>query len=145
MYLAGYIEKVGTGTRDIYRFCKEAGLKEPEFHFDGDFRITIWRKDKSEGLTGQVEAHDKAHDKAHDLIINDTEREILRYCAEPKSTPDILVMLGYKTRAGAYKKMMIKLIEAELIVMTIPESPRSKNQKYRLTEKGKKIIGNEND
>ena len=32
MYLAGYIERIGTGTGDIIRWCKGAGLpKEPEF------------------------------------------------------------------------------------------------------------------
>lgn len=31
MYLAGYIERMGTGTGDIIRLCKDAGLKEPEF------------------------------------------------------------------------------------------------------------------
>lgn len=33
MYLAGYIERMGTGTRDIIRRCSEAGL--PEFAVRG--------------------------------------------------------------------------------------------------------------
>ena len=44
MYLAGYIEKVGTGTEDIISLCSEWGLKTPEFHQEEDFRIVIWRK-----------------------------------------------------------------------------------------------------
>ncbi|MCK9306152.1 MAG: hypothetical protein M0P17_01325 [Methanoculleus sp.] len=31
MYLTGYIERMGTGTRDMIRRCTEAGLPEPEF------------------------------------------------------------------------------------------------------------------
>jgi len=31
MYLTGYIERMGTGTRDMIRHCTEAGLPEPEF------------------------------------------------------------------------------------------------------------------
>ncbi|WOX56408.1 DUF4062 domain-containing protein [uncultured Methanoculleus sp.] len=31
MYLAGYIERMGTGTRDMIRHCIEAGLPEPDF------------------------------------------------------------------------------------------------------------------
>ncbi|MCX6234224.1 MAG: hypothetical protein NT175_05785 [Bacteroidetes bacterium] len=31
MYLAGYIERLGTGTGDIIRLCEEKGLKAPDF------------------------------------------------------------------------------------------------------------------
>lgn len=44
MYLAGYIEKVGTGTEDILSKCSEWGLRMPEFHQEEDFRIVIWRE-----------------------------------------------------------------------------------------------------
>jgi hypothetical protein len=42
LYQAGYIERFGTGTRELFRLTKEAGLKEPEFDFTGGFYITIW-------------------------------------------------------------------------------------------------------
>lgn len=44
MYLAGYIEKVGTGTEDILSKCSKWGLRMPEFHQEEDFRIVIWRE-----------------------------------------------------------------------------------------------------
>lgn len=43
-FLAGYIEHSGTGTTDIVNYCKKAGLREPEFIQDEDFRVIIWRK-----------------------------------------------------------------------------------------------------
>ena len=43
MYLSGYIEKVGTGTEDIIRKCREYGLRTPEFYQEEDFRVVIWR------------------------------------------------------------------------------------------------------
>ena len=43
-FMAGYIEHSGTGTTDIVNYCKQAGLKEPEFIQDEDFRVIIWRK-----------------------------------------------------------------------------------------------------
>ena len=47
MYWNGYIEKVGTGTEDIIRKCREYGLKTPEFH----------RKKISELLSGGLLNH----------------------------------------------------------------------------------------
>ena len=35
---------------------------------------------------------------------------------------------------------MTDLLEKELIEMTLPDTPRSKNQKYRLTQTGLKLI-----
>ena len=43
-FLAGYIEHSGTGTTDIVNYCKKAGLREPDFIQDEDFRVVIWRK-----------------------------------------------------------------------------------------------------
>jgi predicted HTH transcriptional regulator len=44
MYLAGYIERMGTGTGDIVRLCAGHNLKEPEFRQEEEFITTIWRR-----------------------------------------------------------------------------------------------------
>jgi predicted HTH transcriptional regulator len=44
LFLAGYIEKAGTGTLDVIAECRDAGLPEPDFRQDGDqFVATVWR------------------------------------------------------------------------------------------------------
>ena len=44
LYLAHYIEKVGTGTLDMIERCREAGLPEPDFEQRaGQFVVTLWR------------------------------------------------------------------------------------------------------
>ena len=47
VYLAGYIEQVGTGTNDVIDRCVELGLRKPEFRQDEDFMVTLWRKEGS--------------------------------------------------------------------------------------------------
>ncbi|MFI3297481.1 MAG: DUF4062 domain-containing protein [bacterium] len=59
MYLAGSIERLGTGTRDIISMCENAGLRTPEFVQDDIFRVVLWRKDNdlvenSDQVTAQV-------------------------------------------------------------------------------------------
>ena len=43
LYLTQYIEELGTGTVDMIRRCREAGLREPEFSDINGFQTTIWR------------------------------------------------------------------------------------------------------
>lgn len=44
LFLSGYIEKAGTGTTEMIRRCREAGLPEPDFRQAGDqWVVTLWR------------------------------------------------------------------------------------------------------
>jgi len=55
----------------------------------------------------------------------------------------LLDILGYKTRTGNFKKAMNRLLdELELLEKTLPQATRSKNQKYRLTTKGRQVLEN---
>jgi predicted HTH transcriptional regulator len=44
LYLARYIERMGTSTGDMIRRCQEAGLPEPEFSLSDGFMVTLHRK-----------------------------------------------------------------------------------------------------
>ena len=52
MYLAKYIERMGTGIGDMIRRCREAGLPEPTFAVTDGFVATVWRR-RGE-VTGEV-------------------------------------------------------------------------------------------
>ncbi len=44
LYLARYIERIGSGTQTMIELCQEAGLPEPQFELrSGSFVTTIWR------------------------------------------------------------------------------------------------------
>ena len=44
LYLARYIERVGSGTQTMIELCREAGLPEPQFEQrSGFFVVTLWR------------------------------------------------------------------------------------------------------
>ena len=51
LYLAHYIESLGTGTLDVIRRCRESGLPLPQFEQRGNqFVVTLWR----DWLTAEV-------------------------------------------------------------------------------------------
>lgn len=81
LYLARYIERAGTGTLDMIKFCTEAGLPEPQFRSEGEhFVTTIWRdwltEDVLTGL-GLNERQTKAvkYIKIHGKISNPEYQE----------------------------------------------------------------------
>ena len=82
LYLARYIERVGSGTQTMIELCRESGLPEPQFEQrGGSFVTTIWRDWLTqEGLAGyhlsdrQLKAI--RHAKATGRITNAQYREI---------------------------------------------------------------------
>ena len=52
---------------------------------------------------------------------------------------DIVSKLGYNSVTGNLRNAINNLLNNGLIEYTIPEKPRSRNQKYKLTELGKNL------
>jgi len=135
-----------TGIKKIKRAIEHNGSPDPIFETDDDRSHFIFRLPvhpdamRSQQASEQVEAHDEAHDEAHEL--NETEITLLRACLNaPQSTTELLAALGYTTRTGNFKKALKRLLgELQGLEQTIPDAPRSKNQKYRLTANGKALL-----
>ena len=71
LFLAGYIEHLGTGTTDMITACEEYGLHTPEFRQAEDFRTIIYRKEKVSDLGEKVLELNR---KVSDLGENVTEQ-----------------------------------------------------------------------
>lgn len=127
MYLAGYIERMGTGILDMIKACREAELKEPEFVQNETFTAIIWRKEQlTQQLTQQVAQQVTQQVKNLILIL---EQEMTRDQLQEK--------LQLKDRENFRKLYLLEALENGYIEMTKPDKPNSPKQKYRLTEKGK--------
>ena len=157
MYLAGYIERMGTGTGDIIRLCREDGLKEPEFVQESDFRTIIWRKSNVEKLqipdkqiittntteqateqvTGQVTGHVSEQTTGHvsEQATEVVKRIVLVLKGEMRRI-EIQELLGLKHREYFRDNYIVPSLDSGYIEMTIPEIPTHKEQRYRLTSKG---------
>lgn len=60
LFLAGYIDKAGTGTLDVIEKCRTAGLPEPEFFQEGDqFTVRIWRDRLTPALMDRLGLNDR--------------------------------------------------------------------------------------
>lgn len=132
LYFAGYIEKVGTGIPDMLTNCKLAGLNEPDFKVDDGFKVTIYR-------TG--EAAPQAAPQATPQATPQAEpiRRVVFVIKDERTRGEIQELLGLKDRKSFIENYLNPALENNYIEMTLPETPTSPNQRYRLTAKGKRL------
>ena len=136
MYLTKYIERMGTGIRDMIRRCKNAGLPEPEIRMDaGSFVLTIRRKGSA--TKGEVRpSSDPVTDPATDPVV----RIVLALALGEMAPSAMWERLGLKHRPTFRENYLRPALGQELIEPTIPNKPNSPLQKYRLTEKGRRLL-----
>ena len=152
---AGYVEKSGNGTESIVRRCVEAGLPKPEYHPDNvDFKTVIWRNPArlnsdnvrsgpSRGLVGAQSGPSrgpvKGQSHAHASTVGrETCVELLRNCV--MSRKELALRLNLSPKSGFIKRFLAELLDDGLVELTIPGKPNSRLQKYRLTDKGRRIL-----
>ena len=141
-----WADELGSGMRKMMLYGKKYGGADPQL-IEGDvFRmiVTVPEFGENPANTAQVKAHDEAHNEAHDEAheLSKTEKQILIACEQyAQSTPELLDILGYKSRTGNFKKALSRLLEdLAALERTLPDAVRSKNQKYRITRKGRELL-----
>ena len=163
LYQAGYIERFGTGTGEIFRLSREAGLIEPIIDLEEGFRVILWRPnatwsqvpDKYKGLlrssvqvtdqvTGQAagqaagQVTGQVTGQATGQVEEGIRRVILVIFGNMKSS-EIQDALGLKHREYFRDNYLIPSMNEGYLEMTIPDKPNSPNQQYRLTVKGQEL------
>ena len=127
LYLTQYIEEMGTGTLDMIHRCSDAGLPEPEFTDSGGFKTTIWRAKPPEQIKVQpVSLRGELKSRVLNLLVDG-----------PMSRSELSKQLGHKKASGQLYNVVRDLLGDRMIEYTLPETPRSRRQQYRLTERGK--------
>ena len=136
LYLASYIERMGTGTGDMIRLCREAGLREPEFAQRDGFVLTLWRAGVTrEGNAVQPESRPESQPESRPESLEQRVMGLLAGGARSKA--EIAAGLGHKEISGQLNKVIRLLLQEQIVAYTIPEKPNSRLQKYVLTERGK--------
>lgn len=144
MYLTKYIERMGTGIRDMIKRCKKAGLAEPEIRLDDGFFVLTIRRQKPEAGTRSGPSRDQV---TLQVTPQDTQqvtpqvRALLGAIVDaPLSRGELQEAVGIKDREHFRKAYLEPLLTVDWIERTIPDKPTSRLQKYRLTEKGRSLL-----
>jgi len=122
----GITEKIGSGITRMQDAMAERGIK---ITFDtGDFFIvTLARQTATPQVTDKVGAK---------LALSRHQVDILHNCYESRKLVDLMAVTGRSDRTKFRHQVLNPLLNAGFVEMTIPDKPRSRFQKYRLTDKG---------
>lgn len=137
LYMTAFLESWGTGVSRMVDVCKAVGLPEPEYGTDGAFVwITFKRPSTVANLDTNTNSDTNSNttsDTKHDL--SDKQKEVLAYCIIERSSREILEHIGVTYHNKNIVKFINNLIGAGYLERTIPDSPNSPQQKYRVKRK----------
>jgi predicted HTH transcriptional regulator len=135
---ARLMEQWGTGVRRVFEQTAEAGLPTPLIEEIVDrVRFTVF-----------VIPHGAAAIARHDYHGSDAGSHVGRYDVAmlnaaadgPVHRNDLLAAAGLKPLAQNYARHVAPLVDGGLLEMTVPDKPRSKAQRYRLTDTGRALL-----
>lgn len=112
----GWVDELGSGVRNIYKYNKIYPGSEPIFIEEDVFKIII-------PLTNQ------ATDQATDQVDKEIER-LLEFCKIPRSREEMQKFMNLKSRGYFRTKILNPLIKGGLLKLTIPNKSTSPKQKY---------------
>lgn len=138
----GRADELGSGVRKLMKYGKEFGGSDPQL-FEGDvFRIIVsvpefGRGDGLNVTNGQVggQVGGQVDGQVEPWVL-----EVLFACQEPKKSKEIQEITGIRHRETFQRKYLDKLLEMGLLNRTIEDKPKSRLQKYKLTENGREFL-----
>lgn len=108
---------------EVQKQLRENSSKEVIFYVGNltAFQVTVFNRFQAKG-TSQGISLDSSQGKI--------EKQIIEFCREPKSLSEISEVFGFQNRRKFREKFINPLIKSGLLKRTIPDKPRSGNQKY---------------
>ena len=135
----GRADRLGSGVRNLFKYSGYYSGREPEFTEGDIFRIVVPLDDNYSvdyGMKAEVTPQVTPQVTSRTNI----KKQIKNYCKEPRKKSEIAQYCGFKDIKYFTRSYLQPLVESGEIVMTIPDKPRSRNQRYvsvYLKKKGK--------
>lgn len=120
----GLADELGSGVKNVNHYLKIYSGGSPEF-IEGDvFKQVIPIAEKG------YKIQDRVQDRIQDNKQGTVYIKVIEFCSEAKSTSEIMDFLGLKSRPSFKKRILDPMLQSGLIVMTMPDKPTSRNQRY---------------
>lgn len=126
LYEFDYMEKSGRGSKKILKACQDSGIKVNWEVNKKLNTVTVLFKLPTPELN----------------LLSDNMKNIIKVLNGNMSRAEIQQALSIKDNEYFRKSFMLPALEANLIAMTLPDKPTSRNQQYFLTDKGQEFKRN---
>jgi len=127
------VEQIGSGIKRIRDLCRDYGVAEPGFDVSENWFTVAFPR-----VAEAIELDDTPHVTDH---VTDHVIKFIGLFKGEMSRDELMAAMGLKHRIYFTHQYLRPALKSCLIEMTIPDKPRSINQRYRLTEKGKETAG----
>ncbi len=109
----------------------------------GSHEFVIIVKKKSNQNSSKKSNQESNQEKSHKHPIDKEQNDIVSFCTIPRSSKEIMDMIGVSNQSVNRRKYILSLVEMGLLEMTNPDNPNDRNQKYRKSNRESNQEGNQ--
>lgn len=131
----GAVEIWGRGTNRVIAACRAHGIPTPRFEEKQGFLVVTFRAE-----IATLRAAPSRHQVGTKWALSRDQVAILESCRAQRTLLDMMKIVGRSDRTKFRDSLVRPLIEAGLLELTIPDKPRSRLQRYRVTEAGRAAL-----
>jgi len=146
LHRVDFVENMGTGINKIRTLLKAANAPEAVFEFGSFYTVRFPRPakdvlDKSVSDVKNEQTQQVAQQVSHHVTqqVSLKVKKLVSILEGELTTAQLMEKLKLKDRVNFSRRYLEPAIDAELVSMTQPDSPRSPTQKYFLTQKGQGV------
>ena len=144
--ILNFAEETGVGIIKMRMHWQEAGFKPPAIETDKRYyfyKISFSFEEKENATPSPRRTRlglswDQVGTKLG--LSWDQAKKFLALCNKPISISELMESFNWKNRTKFRDKFIKPMIKEELLRLTLPDKPKSPNQQYVITEKGKAFL-----
>ena len=140
MKVLGYVNRFNRGIIRVQKELEENGNGKAIFNLNlltafsvTEFVSTLAEEIQFKETNKPKSNYDSNYDSDHD---KNYQYKVLEFCIVPRNRKEIMSLLGLSSQTKNYDKYIAPLLNTNFLEMTLPDKPKSKNQKYVITERG---------
>ena len=126
----GRADRLGSGIRNLYKYTQIYSGSEPQLIEDDVFTTIIPLRNRENDTGGEVSGGVSGEVSGEVKLSNEKLNALLEYCTDPKGRKEMQAFCGIRSNDYFRTKIIKPMLKLGLVLMTIPDKPNSRNQKY---------------
>ncbi|MEW6078124.1 MAG: ATP-binding protein [Thermodesulfobacteriota bacterium] len=139
LYRMEAVEHIGSGIKRIRNLCREYGVDAPLIEVSEHWFTVIFPRPGVESEEAVAAGTPEATPEVAPEVTPEVQSMLFVFDGEMPRR-DIMGALGLSDEKHFREHYQQTAIRLGLIEMTIPDKPRSSKQKYRLTDRGRRLL-----